>query len=61
VALVRTDVSEKSIASVNKTKEIDELEVTLEVTSNRSTLHAQYIINIMLKANEIYSAVVVPL
>jgi hypothetical protein len=38
VALVRTDVSEERIVSINSVTRIDELETTLAVTSNRRTL-----------------------
>jgi hypothetical protein len=38
VALVRTDVSEESIASIIKVTQIGELGAALAVTSNRSTL-----------------------
>jgi hypothetical protein len=38
VALVRTDGSEERIASIISVKRIDELVITLAVTSNRSTL-----------------------
>jgi hypothetical protein len=38
VALVRTEVSEERIASIIRVTRIGELETTLPVTSNRSTL-----------------------
>jgi hypothetical protein len=42
VALVRTDVSEECIASIIRVIKIGELETTLEVTNNRSTLQKYY-------------------
>jgi hypothetical protein len=38
VVLLRTDVSEESIATIIRVKGIGELDTTLAVTSNRSTL-----------------------
>jgi hypothetical protein len=38
VALVRTDISEERIASINRATIIGKLVTTLTVTSNRSTL-----------------------
>jgi hypothetical protein len=38
VVLVRTEVSEEYIASINRVKEITELGTTSAVTTNRSTL-----------------------
>jgi hypothetical protein len=43
VALVRTDVSEESIASIIRVTRIGELGTTLAVTSNRSTLRRNVI------------------
>jgi hypothetical protein len=40
VALVRTDVSKESIASIIRVTTIGELGTTLAVTSNRSTLRS---------------------
>jgi hypothetical protein len=39
---VRTDVSEEIIASVIRVKRLDELGISLAVTSNRSTLNPHF-------------------
>jgi hypothetical protein len=51
VALVRTDVSEERIASIIRVTRIGELETTLAVTSNRSTLREFFIVTAVKTSN----------
>jgi hypothetical protein len=49
VALVRTDVSEESIASIIRMESIGELGTTLAITSNRSTLRRNNYVSSVLR------------
>jgi hypothetical protein len=50
VALVRTDVSEERVASMNRMTRIGELE-TLEVTSNGSIIFLRRVLRLLVTAN----------